>query len=176
MVTVPNQETYFVEGCAEIQSMTFDYSDVRFSMDECSTNQYFKTSRVNNITTLPFNWTQKRVDGGTEIYLYFLPDKEYPLNIYGKFYLYNVGLFDDLRGQADSGFLEYLRYRLAQYICSDYGIVFNPESEKLIESYKRKLMYMSPPDVTLNKVCVLSSNNPGLNWWYINVGKGRRPY
>jgi len=32
----------------------------------------------------------------------------------------------------DTSYIEYLRYALAQYMCSEYGILFNPESEKIL--------------------------------------------
>ena len=74
----------------------------------------------------------------------------------------------------DTAYIEYLRYALAQYMCSEYGVLFNPESEKILTSYKRKLMYESPPDLSSIKTSILTECQ-GLNWGDINIGKGWRP-
>lgn len=74
----------------------------------------------------------------------------------------------------DSSYIEYLRYALAQYMCSEYGIMFNPESERILTSMKRKLMYMSPPDLSMIKSSVLTQGT-GINFGDVNLGKGWRP-
>lgn len=74
----------------------------------------------------------------------------------------------------DSSYLEYLRYALAQYMCSEYGVLFNPESEKILTSMKRKLMYISPPDLSMRKVSILCQGT-GINWGDVNIGRGWRP-
>lgn len=74
----------------------------------------------------------------------------------------------------DTSYIEYLRYALAQYMCSEYGILFNPESEKILTSMKRKLMYMSPPDLHNHKLSVLTEGT-GINWGDVNIGRGWRP-
>ena len=76
----------------------------------------------------------------------------------------------------DTSYLEYLRYALAKLMCSEYGIMFNPESEKILMAYQRKLMYVSPPDLGLKKVTILSSDRQsGYNWGDVNLGHGWRP-
>jgi hypothetical protein len=74
----------------------------------------------------------------------------------------------------DTSYIEYLRYALAQYMCSEYGILFNPESEKILTSMKRKLMYMSPPDLTMIKTSILTQST-GINYGDCNLGRGWRP-
>ena len=76
----------------------------------------------------------------------------------------------------DSGYIEMLRYALARYMCSEYGVSFNPESEKIYQSYVRKLMYLSPPDLSMKKLSILNSNDQlGYNWGDVNIGHGWRP-
>lgn len=74
----------------------------------------------------------------------------------------------------DTSYIEYLRYALAQYMCSEYGILFNPESEKILNSMKRKLMYISPPDLDMYKTSILTEGT-GINWADVNIGRGWRP-
>lgn len=74
----------------------------------------------------------------------------------------------------DSSYLEYLRYKLAQFMCSEYGINFNPLSAKILQGYERKLMYMSPPDLSRTGISILTENQ-GYNWGDVNIGRGFRP-
>ncbi len=175
IVCVPGQEVYFIPGCAQIESLTFNFQEVRYAMNGQSQNQYFGSTRVNNITTLPFNWTFVREVGGGNLYLYFIPDQAYPLNIYGKFFLTDVALNTDLSLQVDTSYIEFLRYSLAQYMCSEYGVQFNPESEKIMMSYKRKLMYMSPPDMMCNKTSVLAKGANPVTLQSIGIYQGWVP-
>lgn len=75
----------------------------------------------------------------------------------------------------DNSYLEYMRYALAQYMCSEMGILFNPESEKILMKMARKLMYMSPPDLSRIVTTVLSDYPGALNWGTVNIGKGWVP-
>lgn len=173
---VPGQEIYFIPKCALIQSVTFNLGVVRYAMDQITDNRYFGSTRVDNIQSLPFNWDYVRELGGGNLYLYFLPESNYQLKIFGKFFLSDVILSEDMTTVYDTSYIEYLRYALAQYMCSEYGILFNPESEKILTSMKRKLMYISPPDLSMRKVSILNADqNGGLTWADVNLGQGYRP-
>lgn len=88
--------------------------------------------------------------------------------------LTNFNFLQSNNAGYDTSYIEYLRYALAQYMCSEYGILFNPESEKILTKMQRKLMYMSPPDLHLDKTSILTQGT-GLNWGDINIGLGWRP-
>ena len=76
----------------------------------------------------------------------------------------------------DRSYLEYLRYALASMMCSEYGIMFNPESAKILQKYERKLMFEEPPDLSLKKLSILQSGDQvGFNYGDINLGHGWRP-
>jgi hypothetical protein len=74
----------------------------------------------------------------------------------------------------DSSYIEYLRYALAQYMCSEYGIEFNPESKAILQKYERKLMYIAPPDLSRDGLSILTEGQ-GFNWGDVNIGHGFRP-
>jgi len=74
----------------------------------------------------------------------------------------------------DSSYIEYLRYALAQYMCSEYGINFNPESAKLLQKLQRELMYVSAPDLRRTGISILSEVT-GINWGDVSIGRGWRP-
>lgn len=186
---VAGQEFYFLPYVAAIESATFNIDVVRYPMDYVSRRNYYGTSRVDNISTLPFSWNYNRALGGGNMALYFLPESNYPLKMMVKIFLVDVTLNMDLTNLSevvpynfinssnqglDTSYIEYLRYALAQYMCSEYGVLFNPESEKILTSYKRKLMYISPPDLSTQKTSILTQGT-GLNWGDINIGKGWRP-
>lgn len=186
---VAGQEFYFLPYVAAIESATFNIDVVRYPMDFVTRRNYYGTSRVDNISTLPFSWNYNRALGGGNMALYFLPEANYPLKMMVKIFLVDVTLQMDLTNLSeivpytfinssnqglDTSYIEYLRYALAQYMCSEYGVLFNPESEKILTSYKRKLMYISPPDLSTQKTSILTQGT-GLNWGDINIGKGWRP-
>src|ERR1700676_5509414 len=174
MYTVPGQEAYFIPNCVEIQCVTFNIGVLRYPMDYSTNRVYFGSGRVDNISTLPFNWTFTRELGGGNLYLYFLPQDAYQLKIFGKFFLTNVVLTTDLATVYDTSYIEYLRYALAEYMCSEWGIIFSPQSEKILRKIERELMYVSPPDLSMIKTSVLT-NGSGYNYGDINLGRGWRP-
>jgi hypothetical protein len=186
---VANQEYYFLPYVAAIESATFNIDVVRYPMDYVSRRNYYGSSRVDNISTLPFSWNYNRALGGGNMALYFKPESNYPMKMMVKLFLVDVTLTTDLTNISeivpytfvnsanqglDTAYIEYLRYALAQYFCSEYGVLFNPESEKILTSYKRKLMYESPPDLSSIKTSILTECQ-GLNYGDINLGKGWRP-
>lgn len=188
---VAGQEFYFLPYVAAIESATFNIDVVRYPMDYTTRRMYYGSSRVDNISTLPFNWNYNRALGGGNMALYFKPESNYPMKMMVKLFLVDVTLQTDLTNISetvpytfinssnqgyDTSYLEYLRYALAQYMCSEYGILFNPESEKILTSMKRKLMYISPPDLTVIKTSILCAENAGgVNWGDVNIGRGWRP-
>lgn len=186
---VQGQEFYFLPFVGEIESLTFNIDVVRYPMDYQTRRNYYGSGRVDNIQTLPFNWNYNRSLGGGNLALYFLPQSNFPLKLMVKLFLTDVTLDTDLTNISstlpytfinsqnqgyDTSYIEYLRYALAQMMCSEYGIMFNPESAGILKKYERKLMYMSPPDLSVIKTSVLVEGG-GINYADINLGKGWRP-
>lgn len=189
MPLVGGQEYYFLPNVAEIESATFNIDVVRYPMDSTTRRTYFGSSRVDNISTLPFNWNFNRGEGGGTLSLYFLPQSNYPLKLMVKLFLNDVSLNTDLTNISstlpytflqtqnagfDSSYIEYLRYALAEYMCSEYGILFNPESQKILKKYERKLLLESPPDLSRIGISILGQG-AGFNWADVNIGRGWRP-
>jgi len=76
----------------------------------------------------------------------------------------------------DSSYLEYLRFALAEYMCTEYGIVFSPQQAAILRKYERKLMFVEPPDLSIKKLSILQSGDQtGYNWGDVNIGRGFRP-
>lgn len=189
MPLIGGQEYYFLPNVAEVESATFNIDVVRYPMVNTTRRTYFGSSRVDNIQTLPFNWNFNRGQGGGTISFYFLPQADYPLKLMVKLFLNDVGLQTDLTNISstlpytflqtqnagfDTSYIEYLRYALAQYMCSEYGISFNPESKEILTKMQRELMFLSPPDLSRVGVSILGEGT-GYNWGDINIGHGYRP-
>ena len=256
---LPTQEFYFLPYVAAIEESTFNIGPVRYPMVSTSRSDYFGSSRVDNIYTLPFSWNYERGVGGGTMGMYFIPDQPYPIKMKAKIFLVDVDLQTDLTNIPalfqpgctpncaknpcqpgcqpnpcapcgcpgcncnspqvydgcieqcqydpncpfdhawniqnsgnncytpyrfinnsnqgyDTSYIEYLRYSLAKYMASEYGIEFNPQSERILMSYQRKLMYEGPPDLSGKKLSILyADSNPGYNWGDVNIGHGFRP-
>ena len=187
---VPGQEFIFLPFVAQVESMTFNIGPVRYPMDSITRRKYYGTSRVDNIATLPFGWNYNRALNGGNLALYFLPQSNYPLKLMVKIFLADVALNTDLTNISeiglpytfinsanqgyDTSYIEYLRYALAQYMCSEYGVLFNPESEKNYRRIERMLMDVGPPDLSRESTSILTEGG-GYNWADINIGKVWRP-
>jgi hypothetical protein len=146
---VTGQELYFIPNLLYIDSLTFNIGPVRYSMVEKTRKEYFASPRVDNITALPFTYRPERVLGGMNIFLYFLPESNYVMNLSGKYGLTEVTLNQDLSLVYDLYYIEYLRYALARYICGEYGATFPDASERQFQEIQKKLMDVSPADLSI---------------------------
>lgn len=185
---VPNQEFYYLPYVALIESLTFNLDVVRYPMSGTSRTNYFGSARVDNISTLPFSYNYDRAYGGGNLALYFKPDSTYALKAMVKLFLTDVSLTTDLTNITDTvpytfinssnqgldlAYIEYLRYSLANYMCNEYNVVFSEQNQKTLISYERKLMYESPPDLSIHKSSILNADQGGkMNWGFINLGRG----
>lgn len=171
---VAGQEEYFVPNLVQPETLTFNIGPVRYSTMPSSRRSYFGTGRVDNIQSLPFNWHFERALNGSNVFLYFVPDAAYPIKIWGKFGFTNVTLNEDLLQVYDEFYIDYLRYRLAQRICSEFGIPLQPQAARELEELEEAVTDVSPPDLTLSKWSDLGGET-GINWGDINIGRGWRP-
>ncbi len=173
--TVVNQELYFIPNLLLIDTMTFNIGDVRYSMYETSRFEYFGTPRVDNISNLPFSYRAERILDGMNIYMYFLPGGIYTVKIEGKFGLTEVFLNTDMSQTYDLYYIEYLRYELANYICSEWGATMPDQAYKTYEKICKKLMEVSPKDLSIRKQTYFDGQSP-IDWQYVNIGIGWLPF
>lgn len=173
--TIAGQEEYFIPNLLSIEAITFNDGVVRYAMNKQTRKKYFGEGRIDDVTALPFDWHQERELGGTRIYLYFLPQQVYTVKLSGKFGLTDVDLSTDLETVYDKYYIEYLRYALAEYICSDYAVTFPEQAAMKFKEIRKKLLDVSAFDLSIQKSSTLGGA-PGLNWGDINIGKGYRPY
>jgi hypothetical protein len=170
-----NTEKYHVPNLLYIDSMTFNIGVVRYPMMDLSRKEFFATARVDDIANLPWSYRPERVLGGMDIYIYFLSGQDYVSTIWGKYALSEVDLTTDMSLTYDMFYIEYLRYSLAEYICSEWGATFPDESKAQLARMEKKLLDVSPPDLTIMKASYFNTR-PGLDWQAVNLSKGWFPY
>lgn len=174
-VAVTGQEEYFIPGLIEIQTLTFQLNNVRYSMKEESRTTYFGTPRANDIQSLPYMFHVERTLDGSNLFMYYLPNTTYAFKMYGKFSLANVTLNEDMELTLDRFYIEYLRYLLAEYMCEFYNVTFPPASAKRLASYELKVTDTSPIDLSMKKMSIMQKSSGNDYYADANIGKGWRP-
>lgn len=173
--TVGGTEMYYRPGLLNVDALTFNIGTVRYSMRECTRDEYFAYPRVDNIQSLPFSYRVERVFGGSNIYLYFVPADVYVMNLSGKYALEEVAPGDDISLVYDKYYIEYLRHELANMICSDYGATLPDATMETLMEYRKKLLTVSPPDLSIQSQNYFDSGT-GLDWQWVNLGVGYVPF
>lgn len=167
-------EEYFIENLVYLDALTFNIGDVRFSLEETTRKEYFSGPRVDNIESLPYEYRVERELGGSRIFLYFVPNAVYQMKLSGKFDFDQVDFETDLSLYYDLFYIEHMRYNLANLICAEYGATFPEESQRMLSVYNKKIIEVSPPDLSIRSQSFFG-NNPAWDWQMINLFKGYIP-
>jgi hypothetical protein len=167
-------QDYFIPNLLAPESMVFYIGTVRYEMYPTPRREFFGSSRVDNVNSLPFNWHYERTLGGSNISVYFWPAADYPAMLFGKFGLTSVTLNQDLELTYDRYYITYLRYALADYIAADNNITLQPQTAEKLKELEAVINNVSPPDLRMTKMSTFGDAN-GLNWGDVNLGKGWRP-
>jgi hypothetical protein len=96
-VLQPGQYTYFIPNLILVDTLVFFISGIRYSMTQFQRKQFFGVARADNIQSLPFSWHIERQANGATLFLYFLPDSNYPIELWGQFKLNQVTINQDLQ-------------------------------------------------------------------------------
>jgi hypothetical protein len=166
--TVVGQEIYFVPNLLDLETITFNLQTVvRFPLERKTRKQYLGSYRVNDTESLMGEFHIERVKGGSNIFMYYLPNAIYPVTIYGKFSLSTVTLDQDLELTMEQFYIDYLRYALAEYICDDQQRLFPPNAAQKLKEYEQTIVDISPIDFLVGKKSTLQKQS-GLNWAQVN--------
>lgn len=172
---VIGQEVYTIPDLIQIDTLVFFLDQVRYAMIYTKRNAYFGSSRVENIQTLPFEWYFERQFGGGKLYIYFKPDRNYPMELHGTFRLSNVSLGQDLSLTLDQFYITYLHYALIDRICTEYAYDTPPNALRQLSKYESWINKKSRLiDLRMQKVSTLQKRG-GFNWAFVNLGKGWTP-
>jgi len=156
-VFVAGQEKYSIDNLVEIESATFFIDDgfgnnVRYSMQPASRQEYFAYSRANTILSLPYQWHMERTHTGADVYFYYFPQTNWNFQLWAKFSLLNLTLGTDLTLTYQGFYIEYLKYKLANYLCELYNVAFSLTHAKRLSSYEQMIRNASPLDFTQKKI------------------------
>jgi hypothetical protein len=103
-----------------------------------------------------YQWFCERTLGGSNLHVYFLPDRNYPFQIQGVFRLDSIQLFQDLSLTLDQFYRTYLRYALAERICSEYSCDTPVNVTKELRKYEAFIDKRSRVlDLSLTKVSTM---------------------
>ena len=171
--SVIGQEAYPIPNLIEATSLVFFLATVRYAMIPMDRDAYFGLPRAQNIESLPFTYHVERNFGGATIYIYFLPQQAYPMQLWGKFSLSSVTLNQDLSLTIDRFYINYLKYQLAQRICNDYNYEVPASISGQLSEYQQQITKKSAIfDLACKKISTLTNQNIGLNYAAVNLGKG----
>lgn len=172
---VAGQEAYVIPDLIDIDTLVFFLDSVRYAMTNVGRNTYFGAPRVENFETLPYSYYMERKLGGATLYLYFKPNEAYSMELHGLFRLSSVALGQDLSLTIDEFYRTYLRYALADRICSEYNFVVPPGVAKQLARYELMIAKGSRTlDLGMRKVSSLQKPSP-YNYAFINLGRGILP-
>jgi hypothetical protein len=169
---VIGQEMYFIPNLINMDTFVFFIDTVRYQTQNRGRREYFGTSRANNIQSLPGSWHLERCFGGANLYIYFLPDQNFPLTIWGQFRLSEVAINQDLSLTLDRFYINYLKFDLAARLCAEYNYTVPPGVAKALNKYVIDISKKSGPmDLKLLKLSSLQRRG-GINYGQVNLGHG----
>jgi hypothetical protein len=174
--SVASQQEYSVPDLVKIETMTFSIDEVRYSMCNQGIRQYHGSNRAKDVTSLPYSYNMQRELGGARIFLYFLPDKVYSMELWGFFRLAQVVLNQDLELTLDRFYITFLKYRLAERICTEFHepVSLGIQSQ-LLRSYHSISKRSAPMDLTQNYISAFDELGGGVNYGQVNLGRGYNP-
>jgi len=172
---VAGQEKYSVPYLIDTENVVYILNTVRYPLVRVSRNDYFGAPRAENIGSIPYKFHVERTKDGSDIYFYFIPSQNYHVKLWGKFGLAQVtDLEFDLSTVYNHGYLTYLKYRLAQFICEINDKIFSEQAQKKLDQLINSLQYLSPLDLSIQKVSTMGRQYV-MNYAWANLGNGWVP-
>ncbi len=169
---VVGQEMYFIPDLISVDTFVFYIDTVRYQTENRARREYFGTSRADNIQSLPGSWHLERCFGGANIFIYFKPNLNFPLTIWGQFRLQQVTINQDLSLTLDRFYINYLKFDLAARLCAEYNYTVPPGVAKALDNYEDSISKKSGPmDLRLIKLSSLQRRG-GINYGQVNIGHG----
>ncbi len=169
---VAGQEMYFIQDLITIDTFVFFIDTVRYQTENRARREYFGSSRADNIQSLPGSWHMERCFQGANLYIYFKPDQNFPLTIWGQFRLQQVTINQDLSLTLDRFYINYLKFDLAARLCAEYNYSLPPGVKTALDNYVSSISQKSGPmDFRLIKLSSLQRRG-GINYGQVNIGHG----
>ena len=175
ITATPGTPIYTIPDMINLEIFVFYIGDVRYETQNQQRYEFFGTYRATNIQSLPFSWHFERELGGGKLYLYFIPNSAYPMEVWGTFRLSSVTEFQDLSLILDTFYTNFLKYLLAKRLC-EYNSWNVPQSISMqIESYYQWInKSTNVMDLRQRKVSSLATTT-AINWAVVNLSNGWYP-
>ncbi|SRR6266478_5229613 len=172
---ISGTSVYSIPNLINMEIFVFYIQSIRYETRNQQRHEFFGSFRATAIQSLPFNWHFERNLGGGTLYLYFIPDIAYPLEIWGTFALTSVTEFQDLSLTLDQFYTNFLKYLLAQRLC-DYNSWATPQSVLLqLEKYYQWInKSTNVMDLRQRKVSSLATTT-AINYALVNLSNGWVP-
>jgi hypothetical protein len=175
MNAVNGQSVYFIENLIDLDVFVFYIGGLRFQTVNQKRNEFFGSFRQVDINSLPFNWHVERKLNGANLYLYFVPDTNYPLELWGQFRLTSVTLFQDLSLTLDQFYTNFLTYLLADRLCQFNSFKVPVDVAKQLEKYYKWISNNTNVlDLRTEKYSSLSGGG-AINYAVVNLSSGWYP-
>lgn len=172
---VAGQSEYFIPNLIDINVFTFYIGSIRYQTRNMQRQDYFGSFRATEINSLPFNWHMERELGGARLFLYFVPNTEYPLEIWGQFRLTEVTEFQDLSLTLDRFYINFLKYELAKRQCNFYSYKMPPDVQDTLNDYYQWIGNSSNTiDLRQQKLSTLTGG-AAINYAIVNLSGGWVP-
>lgn len=170
---VIGQKEYFIPNLISMDTFVFFIQTVRFATRNQDRRDFRGSSRAENVESLPYQWNLERTLNGANLSVYFLPDQNYPCEIWGKFGLEEVTELDlDLLTIYDRYYLKFLKYELAEQLCAEYNMDFPLAAIKMLDQIRSSISKKSAKlDLTLQSVSTLGAQS-SLSYAQVNLGRG----
>jgi len=167
---VSGTSEYLIPDLIDIDVFTFYINSLRYQTRNQQRKEFFGGFRPIDIKSLPWNWHFERQFSGGKLYLYFVPDINYPLEIWGTFRLSSVTLFQDLSLSLDQFYTNFLEFLLAERLCTfNSYIVPKDVSIQLERYYKWISNNTNVMDLRMQKLSSLSGG-AAINYAIVNLG------
>ena len=166
---------YFIANLIDIDVFVFYIQGIRYQTRNQKRNEFFGSFRATQIQSLPWNWHLEREFAGGRLFLYFIPDVAYPLEIHGTFRLNSVTLFQDLSLTLDQFYTNFVQYLLAERLCQFFS--YNVPANVAMQLNKYIKWINNTTNVMDLRTQKLSSLNNGvaINYAMVNLSGGWVP-
>lgn len=153
---IVGQTDYFIPNLVSIETYTFFINNIRYSTYNVNFKKFQGCFRAVDVKSLPWQWNARRVLGGMLLSVYFVPDVAYPMEIYGQFSLSEVTQFQDLSISYDRYYINYLKFELADRLCTEFGYLVPDSVSKQLFKYQKMIdENLSSKDLTIEKISTM---------------------
>lgn len=175
LTAVSGTSEYFIQNIIDIDVFVFFVQSIRYQTRNQQRQDFFGSYRAMNVQSLPWNWHFEREFGGGKLYLYFVPDTNFPMEIWGSFRLTSVTLFQDLSTTLDLFYTNFLQYLLAERLCQFFSYNVPQNVAMQLQKYFKWISNTTNVmDLRQQKLSSLSGGE-AINYAVVNLSGGWIP-